>query len=33
VLHCLEFHFLVRKDNPLPKSIDVDYYPELKLPL
>jgi hypothetical protein len=40
VLHCLcnfleavEFHFLVRKDDPLPKPIDVDYYPELKFPL
>jgi hypothetical protein len=33
VLHCLEFYFLVRKDDPLPKPIDVDYYLELEFPL
>jgi hypothetical protein len=40
VLHCrfnfqeaIEIHFLVRKNDPLPKPIDVDYYPELKFPL
>jgi hypothetical protein len=30
-LEAIEFHFPVRKDDPLPKPIDVDYYPELDL--
>jgi hypothetical protein len=32
-LEAIEFHFLVRKDDPPPKPIDVDYYPEPKFPL
>jgi hypothetical protein len=32
-LEAIEFYFPVRKDDPLPKPIDVDYYPELKFPL
>jgi hypothetical protein len=30
-LEAIEFYFPVRKDDPLPKSIDVDYYPELQV--
>jgi hypothetical protein len=32
-LKATEFHFLVRKDDPPPKPIDVDYHPELRFPL
>ena len=28
-LEAIEFHFPLRQDDPLPKPIDVDYYPEL----
>jgi hypothetical protein len=33
LLEAIELHFLVRKDDPPPKPIDVDYYPELGFPL
>jgi hypothetical protein len=32
-LEAIEFHLLIGKNDPFPKPIDVDYYPELKFPL